>query len=175
MWDAGAGEMPRRGRINERMTTAETIRFGGRPRQMGQIEVEIIVSNALDRERQRRGEIGLAEVRSQRIQDVLVDTGAVLLCLPADVIARLGLPLEREVHVETAAGPLRAGLFSQLHLEISGRSGLFECLQTPAGTSALLGAVPMEVLGIEPEVSTRSIRLLPEGPGRSYMRAYGIG
>ena len=52
---------------------------------MGQIEVEIIVSNALDRERQRRGEIGLAEVRSQRIQDVLVDTRAVLLCLPADV------------------------------------------------------------------------------------------
>ena len=140
---------------------------------MGQIEVEILVSNAIDIERQIAGEIELAKVRSERMHDVLVDTGSVLLCLPADVIARLGVPLDREVHVETASGAARMRLFRQVRLEIAGPHGIFECLETPAGTKPLIGAVPMEVLGIEPEVSTQSIRLLPEGPGRSFMRVYG--
>ena len=34
----------------------------------------------------------------------------------------------------------------------------------------LLGAVPMEMLGMEPDLRTRNIRLLPEGPERSYLR-----
>lgn len=34
----------------------------------------------------------------------------------------------------------------------------------------LLGAVPMEMLGIEPDLRTRSIRLLPGGPERNYLR-----
>lgn len=159
---------------NDRMTTAESTTYGGRPRQMGQIEVEILVSNALDRERQLAGEIDRADIRSERIRNVLVDTGAILLCLPADVIARLGVPVDREVQVETATGISTTRLFRLVRLEVAGRHGIFECLETPAGTMPLLGAVPMEVLGIEPELSTRSIRLLPEGPGRSYMRVYGL-
>ncbi len=139
---------------------------------MGQIHVEILVTNGFDRAKHMAGEMNAA-VRSERVQDVLVDTGAVLLCLPADLIARLGLPVEREVHVDTANGSAVLRLFSQVSLEVSGRHGLFECLETPAGTRPLLGAVPMEVLGIEPDVGTQSIRLLPEEPGRSYMNVYG--
>ncbi|MEP7215073.1 MAG: aspartyl protease family protein [Anaerolineaceae bacterium] len=119
------------------------------------------------------GEIGLAEVRSERVQNVLVDTGSVLLCLPADVIARLGVPVDREVHVETALGAATMRLFRLVRLEIAGRHGLFDCLETPVGTLPLLGAVPMEVLGIEPDLGRRSIRLLPEEPGKSCMNVYG--
>lgn len=137
---------------------------------MGQIEVEIIVSNALDRERQLAGEIALNDIRSERIREVLVATGATMLCLPADVIARLGVPVERQVHVETATGFATARLFRQVRLEVAGRHGIFECLESPLGALPLLGAVPMEMLGIEPELRTRSIRRLPEGPERSYLR-----
>ena len=140
---------------------------------MGQIEVEIIVSNALNHEKQLAGEIAQQDIRTARMQEVLVDTGALMLCLPADVIARLGIPLEREVYVETATGIASTRLFRQVRLQVADRQGNFECLETPIGTRPLLGAIPMEMLGIEPELSTQTIRFLPEGPGRSFMRVYG--
>ncbi len=155
------------------MTTAETTRIGGRPRQVGQIHIEVLVANGLDRAKRISGEMDPFEVRSEGVGDVLIDTGAVMLCLPADLIARLGLPVEREVNVDTANGPAVMRLFSQVSLDVAGRHGLFECLETPTGTRPLLGAVPMEVLGIEPDVGMQSIRLLPEEPGRSYMNVYG--
>ena len=106
---------------------------------MGQLQVEGLVSNAIDIERQVAGEIELAKVRSERMQDVLIDTGSVLLRLPADVIARLGVPVDREVNVETAAGPSTMRLFRQVRLEVVGRHGIFEFLETPVGAIPLLG------------------------------------
>ena len=52
-----------------------------------------------------------------------------------------------------------------LTLEVEGRSGEFRCMETPDGTPVLLGAVPMETLGVEPDLRNQRLRLLPEdGP-----------
>lgn len=139
---------------------------------MGQIQLSIIVRNGLDAARAKLGEIPVASVRQVEVHDVLVDTGALVLCLPENVIAALGLPFERVVHTETATGPGTARLFSLAQIEVEGRRGIFECLETPEGTLQLLGAVPMEVLGIEPDLKNRTIRLLPEEPGNSYFLLY---
>ena len=146
--------------------------LGGRPRQTGQMQLSIVVRNGPDVGRAQLGEIPATAVRQVDAHNVLVDTGALVLCLPANMIAALGLPFERVVHTETATGPGTARLFSQAQLEVRGRRGIFECLETPEGTLPLLGAVPMEMLGIEPDLKNRTIRLLPDEPGNTYFLIY---
>ncbi|BAY79477.1 hypothetical protein NIES25_59620 (plasmid) [Nostoc linckia NIES-25] len=60
-------------------------------KQMGQVIVTLTVTNRIDRVLAERGFIFLEEVRSCTLDDVLVDTGATLLCLPASLISQLGL------------------------------------------------------------------------------------
>lgn len=51
--------------------------------QMGQVLVTLTVTNRIDQVLAERGFTSLQEVRSCKLTDVLVDTGATLLCLPA--------------------------------------------------------------------------------------------
>ena len=68
------------------------------PTPMGKIVTTLTVTNRLDQARLAAGEITPDQVRSVSLDNVLVDSGATTLCLPADVIAQLGLALRREVH-----------------------------------------------------------------------------
>ncbi len=139
---------------------------------MGQIHIEITVTNRIDEALAKKGQLSPQAVRTETIGNVLVDTGALLLCLPADVVARLGLEVDREVQVETAAGPSMMRIMRDVALEVMGRSDTFSCIETPTGTPALLGAVPMEVLGLQPDLHQQRLIQLPDnGPG-TYILAY---
>ena len=132
---------------------------------MGQINVAATVRNFGDEERALAGDVPTGQVRFAVIGAMLVDTGALYLGLPADIVAALGLRLLREVPVITANGPARMRYFTGVTLEVMGRSDTFSCIELPTGTIQLLGAVPMEVLGLEPDLRNRRLILLPdEGP-----------
>jgi predicted aspartyl protease len=60
--------------------------------QMGIITITITVTNLVDEILAERGFIPNEQVRSITLDNLLVDTGATRLCLPADIINRLGLP-----------------------------------------------------------------------------------
>lgn len=60
------------------------------PKQMGQVIVTLTVTNRIDQVLAEQGFIPV-EVRSCTLTNVLVDTGATLLCLPAAIISQLGL------------------------------------------------------------------------------------
>jgi len=109
------------------------------------------------------------EVRTATLDDVMVDTGATLLALPIDIIDRLGLAVGREVIARTAAGPRTIRQFRDVELTVMGRTGTFDCLEVPQGSSCLLGVTPMEVLGIEPDIHNHTLRLLPDGPDDSHI------
>ncbi len=152
------------------MTTAQ-VSTGGKERQVGQVHVEITVTNSRDENFASGGYLKPEAIRSETMPDVLVDTGAMGLCLPADSVARLGLRLVREVQVETAAGRSTMRIMRDVLLEVMGRTAPFECLETPAGTLPLLGAVPMQTLGLQPDLRAETLILLPDfGPG-TYLRA----
>lgn len=138
------------------------------PIPMGKIVTALTITNRGDQIRAADGTISAEDVRSVRVDNVLVDTGATTLCLPADVIARLGLAVLREVPVATAAGPGRARLFQDAKIVLLGREGTFECLELPEGTTPLLGVIPLEALGIEPDLHNQRLRLLPEEPSDTY-------
>jgi predicted aspartyl protease len=138
------------------------------PTPMGKIVTTLTVTNRLDLARLAAGEITPDQVRSVSLDNVLVDSGATTLCLPADVIARLGLAVRREVPIATATGPGTARLFQDAAITLMGREGTFDCLELPAGTTPLLGVVPLEALGIEADFRNGRLRLLPEEPGNTY-------
>ena len=135
---------------------------------MGKIVTTLTVTNRLDQARLAAGEITPDQVRSVSLDNVLVDSGATTLCLPADVIARLGLAVRREVPIATAMGPGTARLFQDAAITLMGREGTFDCLELPAGTAPLLGVVPLEALGIEADFRNGRLRLLPEELGNTY-------
>lgn len=75
----------------------------------------------------------------------------------------------REVTTSTAAGPRRARVLGGAELDVQGRKGTFDCLELPDGTQPLLGVIPLESLGLEPDLVRGQLRLLPDGPDETYI------
>jgi predicted aspartyl protease len=138
---------------------------------MGRVDTPLTITNTIDQERADAGEIAAAAVRSVTLDGVLVDTGATFLSLPADLIAQLGLRVLRDLTISTTAGPQRARLFRNAELAVLGRRATVDVLELPGGTQPLLGVIPMEALGIEPDLVARRLRLLPDGPTDTYVTA----
>lgn len=138
---------------------------------MGKITTTVTVTNHADEVRLRDGAISPEQVRSVELADVLVDTGATHLCLPLKTIEHLGLTPLREVAPTLATGFARANLYEDAKISLLGRSGTFECVGLPESDHGLLGVVPLEAMGIEPDLQNQKLKLLPmEGKG-SYLMA----
>jgi predicted aspartyl protease len=138
-------------------------------KQMGQVIVTLTVTNRIDQALAERGFISSQEVRSLSLTDVLVDTGATLLCLPSCVISQLGLFQGGEASVETTAGVQKGRIFRDVDLSIENRQGTFDCLELTEVSYALLGVTPMEILGLEPDLKNRKLRVLPMNSEQTYL------
>jgi hypothetical protein len=47
--------------------------------------------------------------------------------------------------------------------------GTFDCLELPGGREALIGVVPLEVMGLEPDVRNHTLRVLPSESTDTYL------
>lgn len=128
---------------------------------MGQVIITVTVANWVDRIMAERKFIPAEDVRSVTLDNVLVDTGATLLCLPAPIIQQLGLVQDGSTGVETTAGEVEGRIFRYVDLCIAERRGRFVCLELTAVDYALLGVTPMEALGLEPSLRDGTLRILP--------------
>jgi hypothetical protein len=139
-------------------------------KQMGQVLTTIAVTNFIDLVMAERGFIPTEEVRSVMLDKVIVDTGATLLSLPALIISQLGLRQVGERDVETSAGITKGRIFAGAQIIVEGREGRFDCLELPEGVSAvLLGVIPMEELGLEPDLKNQRLRVLPMNEEQTYL------
>jgi clan AA aspartic protease len=136
---------------------------------MGKVITTLVITNRLDQGKAEDGMIQPEQVRSVTVENVLVDTGATTLCLPANIIAQLGLKILKQVVIETAVGISDARIFQDAKISICGREGTFECLELPEGRSALLGVIPLEMLGIEVDLKHQRLKVLPDGPTETYL------
>jgi predicted aspartyl protease len=139
-----------------------------RARDVGKVVTPLTITNYADQIEAERGHRQASDVRSVALGEVLVDTGATTLALPADVIARLGLALREEVSILTATGPGRTRLYRDAALALLGREGTFDCLELPTGALPLLGVIPLEALGLEPDLRNQRLRRLPQEPGNTF-------
>jgi clan AA aspartic protease len=137
--------------------------------QMGKVITDLTVINRADQILAEAGVITENQIRSATLENVLVDTGATTLCLPADVIAKLGLKLFKEVDVATAMGIGKARIFRDATISLCSREGTFECLELPGGRDGLLGVIPLEALGLELDLKNQKLKILPISPTDTYL------
>ena len=96
----------------------------------------------------------------------LVDTGASLVCLPMDIIERLGLYEVEKTMVETAEGQREKRLFDPVRIHIMDRIGDFGVMELPTGTQPLLGVFPLEVLDLHPNLQEEVLEGNPRHGGK---------
>ena len=136
---------------------------------MGKVVVTLTLTNWADTVLAERGFIPTAEVRSFSIDGALVDTESTRLCLPADVIEKLGLKQTDTITAHTALGLETVKVYEGLILNVEGREGRYDCVELPAGQTPLLGLIPLEDMGLEPDLQNQRLRHLPKERKETYL------
>ena len=95
--------------------------------------------------------------------EALVDTGALLLCIPEHVATQLKLPQLQEREVATADGSRHVCPYvGPVEVTFKNRSCFVGALVL--GDDVLLGAVPMEDLDLVISPATRTVEVNPDSP-----------
>ena len=70
----------------------------------------------------------------------------------------------------TAIGSRQFRLFKDVTIGVAGREGRYDCVELPAGEEPLLGLIPLEDLGLEPDLRNQRLIVLPMEGMQSYIR-----
>jgi len=137
---------------------------GADDRRMGKVMQRIKLTNSYDEDAVNRGNFRPDQVRTTEIE-ALVDTGATMMVLPADAVAALGLLPAGYRKVRYADGrvaevPWVAGI----RITILGRDTIINALVEAAGTTPLIGQIPLEALDLIVDPRAREVRVNPESP-----------
>jgi len=132
---------------------------------MGAVMTKVEVWNSAELEMARQGLITPDAVRKVTLE-ALVDTGAVMMTIPEDVAVALGVPLLEVRTVRLADGTLRRiPKVGGMLIEILGRQMTCDAFVTPAGTTPLIGQIPLEGLDLIVVPATQEVRVrLESGP-----------
>ena len=131
---------------------------------MGEIVASMKLENTDDRGVVRQGLRDESTVRRATV-DGVVDTGAVMLVLPEDVVGRLGLATQRKVVVTYAderrelrpvAGPVT--------VQIGDRFMNADCIVGPPLSEPLIGQVVLESLDLVADCGNQTLGPRPESP-----------
>ena len=118
---------------------------------MGLIHASIELRNALDNRLE------------PYTTEALVDTGALLLCIPEHVCTQLKLPILQEREASTADGRRHVCPYvGPVEVTFKNRSCFVGALVF--GEEVLLGAVPMEDLDLAIFPATKTVDINPESP-----------
>src|SRR5258708_31082401 len=113
---------------------------------MGRVNAHVKLTNSADLQHARDGLRPFHTIRTLDIE-VLVDTGATMLFLPADVVARLGIPYERARKVRYADARIgEVPWVGGVRLEVLGREMVCDALVGPEGTTPPLGQIQLDEL-----------------------------
>jgi clan AA aspartic protease len=122
------------------------------------------LTNAVDLAKVREGTLPPEQVRTVEVE-ALVDTGATMLVLPEDVVAALGLPELRRVRTGIADGSVRTvPLVGDLRIELVGREMTCDALVMPAGTTPLIGQIPLEEMDLVVNPKSQDVTVNPDSP-----------
>ena len=131
---------------------------------MGEISALVELENPADRTIASEGLRDESTIRRTRVTGV-VDTGAVMLVLPENVVDRLGLERQRKVVVSYAderkesrsvAGPVT--------IHIGSRFMITECVVGPPLSEPLIVQIVLEALDLIADCTDRTVTPRPESP-----------
>ena len=129
---------------------------------MGYINVNVKLANSGDVELAQRGLMPVTDVRQCDVP-VVVDTGAINLCLTEEVAGRLGLRVLRMQEARLANDSmLTVKIVGPVEVEYGDRSTTVRAMVLPGATENLLGVIPMEDMDLVAVPSEQ--RLVPNDP-----------
>jgi len=114
---------------------------------MGKVltDVKLTSYDSLRDYRQQR--ITADQIRQVLITNVIVDSGASMMCLSRSLIEQLGLELLKMTKVNTAEGIVERGIYGPVIYEIQGRMARGDVLElSHPKIQALIGQIPLEQL-----------------------------
>jgi clan AA aspartic protease len=131
---------------------------------MGKVMQPIKLTNSYDEENVGRGHLRADQVHTIEIE-ALVDTGATMLVLPSDAVSRLGLLVAGYRRVRYADGrTAEVPWVSGVGIQILGRETVTNALVEAAGTTPLLGQIPLEELDLLVDPKSGELRVNPASP-----------
>jgi predicted aspartyl protease len=113
---------------------------------MGKVLVTAKIENMKDVYAVELGTLAPEDVRTAKIPNALVDTGATMLSLPKRLIHQLGLERLRTRRARTTAGVAEFGVYSLVQLTIDGRDCRVDVAELPDDCPVLIGQIPLESL-----------------------------
>ena len=133
---------------------------------MGKIIATIELTNTADTLAVRSGYINESAVRKHAMPAV-VDTGAVLMGLPEDVVQDLGLgELESVTGVYADDRRGTRAVAGPVTVRIEGRAMITECVVLPPDSEALIGQIVLERLDLIADCQEQRLHPRPESPLR---------
>ena len=131
---------------------------------MGKIMTKLKLTNNTDLDKAQERLILPDRVRTVEVE-ALIDTGATMLVLPADVVQRLGLLEQGRRKVRYADGRVaEVPWVGGVRLEILGREMTCDALVEAVGTVPLVGQIPLEAPDLVVDPKTREARVNPASP-----------
>jgi hypothetical protein len=91
---------------------------------------------------------------------------------PQKYIEQLGLPVSRQIVVSTPTGEYVTNMYDNARMAYKERSTLVEVIELHDDARALLGVIPMEMLGLEVDIIKHELRLLPDHSKDTYLMVY---
>ena len=132
---------------------------------MGKIIQKAKIQNTLDLGIAKTGQIPADQVREIEVE-LLVDTGAAMLCLPIDMIESLGLFERGKRRAITGNGEVIRRIFSPATVYVQDREADVNVMELPLGTPPLLGYLPLESLDLYPNPKKQILEGNPQYDGK---------
>jgi len=130
----------------------------------GRISVEIELENYLDKGMALKGYIKESEIRRAKVK-ALVDTGAVLLMLPQDLVEELGLEYLRRAIVRYADERLEErDVAGVVIIKIGKRIMSTDCIVGPPRSEPLIGQIVLEGMDLIIDPVEQKLTPRPESP-----------
>jgi clan AA aspartic protease len=131
---------------------------------MGKVMETIKLTNDYDLTSAEAGALDPSKVRTAEIE-ALIDTGATMLKLPADVVERLGVPARGTRRVRYADSRIEEiPRVVGIKIEIRGRDAVVSALVGPVGSTPLVGQIPLEEMDFVVDPKSRELRPNPASP-----------
>lgn len=114
---------------------------------MGKVLTNLKITSLYDLRDYKNNLIKEEDIKQVELKDVIVDSGASMLCLSKDIIEHLGLEFLKMSKVNTADGIVERGIYGPVVYEIQGRIARGDVLElSHPKIKALIGQIPLEQL-----------------------------
>ena len=139
---------------------------------MGRVTTPALIENLEDLWMADRGLQSSESVRRVQVEDALVDTGAMILSLPTNLIQQLGLKSTGQKRTMTAGGPRTTSVYQAVKLTVQDRDCTVDVLEVPDAVPVLIGQVPLEILDFVIDMPNRRLIGNPAHGGQQMFEMY---